>query len=85
MAFYFIGCLAKNVKFGLYSAKIRQIQFSVTLMSLKRHFDVYWYFLVLMERGDLYLSSGTKIIGKGGFIAKILEGGGNHPPLVDVF
>ena len=32
-----------------------------------------------MGRGDAYLSSSTKIIKIGGFTAKILGDGGNHP------
>ena len=48
--------------------------FVLTLTSLKRHCDVRCKaidIMVSIERGDPYLSSSTKIIRIGGFIAKI--------------
>ena len=66
---------AEQLKFGLFSSKIRKIRFfcdsDVIKTSLWRQVKGYRYFLVSMERGDSYLSPSTKIIRIGGLIAKI--------------
>ena len=80
LCFYeLLWAYSQNLKLCLFSSKICKIQFfrdsDVTVTSNERLLVLV---LVLMERRDSYLSSGTKII-RIGFTAKIKGRDGNHP------